>query len=70
MEVHVMDENFLSTVQTKQYCLFKWASISQDERGEVSKDTAPCVKWYPEVTSCSANQLPRLSSLLLPLLLR
>lgn len=24
-----------------------------------------CVEWYPKVTSCSANQQPRLSSLLL-----
>lgn len=39
----------------KHHCLFKSASICQGER----------VKWYPEVTSCSANQQPRLSSLLL-----
>lgn len=34
----------------------------------MSRDTAPCVKWYPKVTSCSTNRQPRPSSLLLPFL--
>lgn len=46
----------------KQHCLFKSASICLDERGW---EWEPWVKWYPEVTSWSANQNPRLSSLLL-----